>query len=65
MLFDPLGDFGEMLVFLSDVVFFGEVDEVDDWFGGEEEEGVYYFDLVRRANVSWVVRREIHAGRSK
>ena len=42
---DPFGDFGEVFVFLSDVVFFAEVDEVDDWFGGEEEEGVDYFDL--------------------
>lgn len=34
-----------MLVFLPDVVLFTEVDEEDDGFGGEEEEGVYYFDL--------------------
>ena len=45
MFFDPFGDFGEVFVFLADVVFFGEVDEVDDGFGGEEEEGVDYFDL--------------------
>lgn len=45
MLFDPFHDFAEVFVFLSDVVFFAEVDEVDDGFGGEEEERVYYFDL--------------------
>jgi len=43
--FDPFGDFGEMFVFLADVIFFAEVDEVDDWFCGEEKEGVYDFDL--------------------
>ena len=42
---DPFGDFGEVFVFLADVVLFGEVDEVDDRFCGEEEEGVYDFDL--------------------
>ena len=45
MLFDPFGDFGEVFVFLADVVFFAEVDEEDDGFGGEEEERIYYFDL--------------------
>jgi hypothetical protein len=34
-----------VLVFLPDVVFFAEVDEVDYGLCGEEEEGVYYFDL--------------------
>ena len=43
--FHPLGDLGEVLVLLADVVAFAEVDEVDDGFGGEEEEGVDYFDL--------------------
>lgn len=47
MLLDPFGDLGEMLVLLADVVFFAEVDEVDDWFSGEEEEGVDDFDLGR------------------
>jgi len=42
---DPLCDFREVLVFLPDVVFFAEVDEVDDGFGGEEEERIYYFNL--------------------
>lgn len=45
VLFDPVGDFGEVFVFLPDVVFFAEVDEEDDGFGGEEEERVYDFDL--------------------
>ena len=43
--FDPFADFGKVLVFLAEVVFFGEVDKVDDWFSGEEEERVDYFDL--------------------
>ena len=34
MFFHPVEDFGEVFVLLADVVFFGEVDEVDDWFGG-------------------------------
>ena len=37
-----------MLVLLPDVVFFGEVDKVDDGFCGEEEERVDYFDLGNR-----------------
>ena len=41
----PLGDLGEVLVLLADVVAFAEVDQVDDGFGGEEEERVDYFDL--------------------
>lgn len=45
MEFHPLGDFGEVLVLLADVVALAEVDEVDDGFCGEEEEGVDYFDL--------------------
>ena len=45
VLLDPFGDFGEVLVLLADVVFFAEVDEVDDGFGGQEEEGVDDFDL--------------------
>jgi len=45
VLFDPFGDFGKVLVLLADVVFFAEVDKEDDGFGGEEEEGVDYFDL--------------------
>ena len=50
MRFDPLGDFGQVLVLLADVVALGEVDEVDDGFGGEEEEWVDYFDLWRHVN---------------
>jgi hypothetical protein len=34
-----------MLVLLSDVVFLAQIDEVDDWLGGEEEERVDDFDL--------------------
>lgn len=34
MLFDPFCDLGEVLVFLANVVFFAEVDEVDDGFCG-------------------------------
>ena len=47
MLLDPLGDLGQMLVLLPDVVAFGQVDEEDDGLGGQEEEGVDDFDLVR------------------
>lgn len=57
--FDPLGDFGEVLVFLADVVFFAQVDEVDDWFCREEEEGVYYFDLVVKYCISFLAPRSI------
>ena len=42
---DPFGDFGKVFVLLTDVVLFAEVDEVDDWFGGEEEERVDCFNL--------------------
>ena len=49
MFFHPFGDLGEVLVLLSDVVFLAEIDEVDDWFGGEEEEGVDDFYLRYRA----------------
>ena len=34
-----------MLILLTDVVLFAEVDEVDDGFGGEEEERIDDFDL--------------------
>lgn len=42
---DPFGDFGQVFVLLADVVFFAEVDEIDDRFRGEEEQRVDYFDL--------------------
>lgn len=45
MLFDPLGDLGEMLVLLSKVVLFAEIDEVDDRFGCKEEEWIDDFNL--------------------
>jgi len=34
-----------VFVLLTEVVFFAEVDEVDDGFCGEEEKRIYYFDL--------------------
>jgi hypothetical protein len=34
-----------MLVLLSDVIFFAQVDQVDDRFGSQEEEGVDELDL--------------------
>ena len=43
--FDPFADFGEVLILLSEVVFLTEIDEVDDGFGGQEEERVDYLDL--------------------
>lgn len=45
MLLYPLGNFGQVLVLLADVVLFAEVDEEDDWLGGEEEEWVDDLDL--------------------
>lgn len=45
MCLDPFGDLGEVLVLLADIVFFGEIDEVYDGFGGEEEEGIDDLDL--------------------
>lgn len=45
VLFDPFGDLGEVLVLLADVVFLAEVDEVDHWLGGEEEERIDDLDL--------------------
>lgn len=33
MFFDPFRDFGEILVLLTDVILFTEVDEVDDRLG--------------------------------
>ena len=46
MLFHPLGDFGEVFVFLPNVVLFAEVDEVYNGLGGEKEKRVDDFDLV-------------------
>ena len=45
MLFYPLGDLGQMLVFLPDIVLLTEVDEVNDRLGCKEKERVYDFDL--------------------
>ena len=45
MLLDPLGNFGEMLVLLPDVVFLAEIDEEDDRLGGKKKERVDNFDL--------------------
>ena len=50
MLFDPFGDLGEMLVLLSNIVPLAEVDEVNDGFGTEEEEGIYDFNLIDPSN---------------
>lgn len=41
-----------MLVLLSNIVFLAEVDEVNDGFGTEEEEGIYDFNLVDPSNQS-------------
>ena len=51
VLFDPFGNLRKVLVLLSDVIFFAEVDEVDDWLGREEEERIYGFDLVHHSLV--------------
>lgn len=45
VLVDPGFDLREVFVLLPDVVFFREVDEEDYGLGGEEHEGVDYFDL--------------------
>lgn len=34
-----------MLVLLSDVVLLAQVDEIDNWLGSQEEEGVDVLDL--------------------
>ena len=52
MLFDPFGDLGEMLVLLSNIIPLAEVDEVNDGFGTEEEEGIYDFYLIDPSNQS-------------
>jgi hypothetical protein len=38
--------FGEVLVFLANVVFFGEIDKIDYWLGGEEKKIINDFNLV-------------------
>jgi hypothetical protein len=45
MLLDPLCNFGKVLVLLADVVLFTQVDKVDNWLGGKQEERVYDLDL--------------------
>ena len=45
VLVNPLLDLGKPLVLLSDIVTFGEVDEVDDWLCRQELEVVDDFDL--------------------
>jgi len=45
VLLDPLGDLGEVLVLLPDVVALAQVDKVDDGLSGKEEEGVDGLDL--------------------
>jgi len=41
-----------MLVLLSDIVFFTQVDKVDDWLGCEKKKRVDELDLVRILSVS-------------
>ena len=45
MFFDPFGNFGKVLVLLSNVILFAEVDEVDDRLGSEEKQRIYHFNL--------------------
>lgn len=45
MLLDPIGNLGEMLVLLSDIVLLAEIDEVYDRLGGKQEERVDDLDL--------------------
>jgi len=46
VLLDPFSDAWEMLVLLADVVLLAQVDEVDNWLGGKEEERVDDLDLL-------------------
>ena len=48
--FDPLSDLRKMLVLLSDVILFAEIDEINNGFGAEKEERIYNLDLVNRSN---------------
>ena len=50
MFFDPFGNLGKMLILLSDIVFLAEIDEVDNWFSGKEEERIYDLDLGNHSN---------------
>ena len=50
MFFDPFGNLGKMLVLLSDIVFLAEIDEVDNWFRGKEEERIDDLDLSNHSN---------------
>ena len=50
MFLNPFSDFREMFVLLPDVIFFAEVDEIDNGFGGEEEERIDDFDLIKHSN---------------
>lgn len=43
-----------MLVLLSDVVLLTQIDEVDNWLGGKEEQRIDYLDLLyRRVSDGW------------
>jgi hypothetical protein len=45
VLLDPFGNLGQILVLLSNVVFFAEVDKEDNGFGGKKEKRVDNLDL--------------------
>ena len=45
MFFDPFSDFREMFILLSNVIFFAEIDEVDDRLRCKQEERIYGFNL--------------------
>ena len=53
MLFHPFGNLCEVLVLLSDIVLFAEVDEVDDRLGCEQEERIDYFNLIIPSDEQW------------
>jgi hypothetical protein len=48
VLLDPVGNLGEMLVLLANVVLLAKVDEEDDRLGRKEEERVDNLDLENR-----------------
>lgn len=49
MFLNPFSNLGKVLILLPDVISFAEVDKIDDWFRGQEEQRVDNLDLYRQA----------------
>lgn len=64
---DPLGNLGEVLVLLTDVVPLAQVDHVHDWLGREKEERIDNLDLFQSDQVSMIfnTRHESTKAKSK